>query len=171
MTLLRSKKTMGRIFAACLLLGGPMAMASESKNSVFSLRYTCQVGEKPGVPRYSFELDGTTFVIQKTILLLNTRKLMAEGSLRLDDLRMLKEVLQPLLSNEFRARRAEKIEGRCSLHFSEGGHSVRFEAGENDPAWDDLRAVFDWFKELHKRYPGLSSIEPIFPGSPYKAAY
>ena len=135
------------------------------------LNYRCQIGVKPGVPVYSFQVLDRQFEVKKTAVTLKTREVAARGLLDEMDANALAAALEKLRGASFAPAEAKKPAGACAIDAATKRGPVRFNAPESDPAWKDAEPFFDWLRALHAAYPGLKSIRPIFPGTAFAPDY
>jgi hypothetical protein len=164
----RSKiEFMKRILIFLFVLLG-VSMGSESKEADVFLRFHCQIGEKPGVPRYSIEIDGSKFKVRKSIPILNTVEIEAKGTLRNVDRETLRAIINKLPVTSERANAS--LSGGFSVKASLPGLSREF-VGDSAKEASALSPLLSWIASLHQNYPGLNAIHPITPGDEYKATY
>lgn len=158
---------------ATLILLGTFCARSEANIAMeLSVDYTCQIGEKPGVPTYSLRISEDQFEIEKTIGMLETTKLSAAGHLKPADKTTLLEILVHLQKSDLSSPKDHsKIEGSCLLEANTPNGKLKLSGGESNPQWKNANPFFKWVQGLHNKYPGLKAINPIFPDSPYNVSY
>jgi len=141
------------------LLG--IVMFTNVASAKLLLLYTCQIGEKPGVPQYKLEIADSTFKIVFHSLLHKEKKQEQSGVLSSSEVKQLKQIVQKL--PEKLKVQSSSIAGFFKLTVIDAGFNKTLE-GNSEAKQESLEGLIQWINNLHQNHQNLKSIAPIFPG-------